>query len=187
MTGMTTTTIDRTSSAAPGEARDRARRGSARWRRGAASLEAVLVAPVLIIVFAAVLFMLKLHSTKLEMMAEARRQAWTFSARACEGAPSRANTPGPEQATVEATRRRLEPGQGEHGRKTTDAVHDIIDDPLSGLFGESVRTETSEVILEPWLLGGREIRVTASYHLACNLAPKDLGDVAAEIWDAVGP
>ena len=67
-------------------------RSARRSERGAALVEAIVIAPVLMMLFAGLLFVAYMYSQKLTTQGEARAAAWTYALGSCSGGGGQTRT-----------------------------------------------------------------------------------------------
>ncbi|MDD9947448.1 MAG: pilus assembly protein [Myxococcales bacterium] len=124
--------------------------------RGTASVEAVVVLPIIAVCWAGIFFFYNGYQAKLSAAANARRTAWVVSIAACEGYDTEANC-GAENGDIEG-----------------GWMAELNDVPFIGTFIESVlgssvvidRRQTFEV---PELVGGGAKEARYTYKIMCNL------------------
>lgn len=154
--------------------------------RGVASVEAVIVIPIFMIL------LVSLYYVKDQILAQqaadihARYCAWAFSANSCDVVP-----PGCENVV----------GVGSEGGEIRQEVSDqldkmslglvkgavmaILDPALRAAFGRSLDANTQKSFGRPALCGGGAATIRGHYHLACNIAVRAPEEVAWSIWDAI--
>ncbi|MDX2051725.1 MAG: TadE/TadG family type IV pilus assembly protein [Polyangiaceae bacterium] len=163
-----------------------------RSERGVASVEAVILLPIFLLLFFGILYVARVNDAKLVALTEARSQAWIASMQSCEGSSAEQNQQHPEAKGVhDAVGKALTPSTQSTSNTTSlpigGVIGKILNAPLKTLFGESVTTHASRTVPRPAFLGGKEATVVGSYRLPCNLKPQTLWDVASSLWDAIWP
>jgi hypothetical protein len=153
--------------------------------RGAASVEAVVILPVMILVFAGVLFVTHVYEAKQRTLLEARMQAWEQSENACKGAAVLPNDAARQRERLRKEQTGVSGGGSAEGERTATAINGILGGPLDELFGASVTTEAGREVKGPPPFDRRVARVGSSYHLVCNIEPKSLSDLALSLFKAV--
>jgi hypothetical protein len=170
------------------------RKGSRRNVRGAASVEAVVVLPVFIILFVAVLFIRDLAGSKLAADETARRCAWQYSANSCSAIPAGCEEVlkgvhrGSMDTDLSNTVNTLE-GKLATGSTVKDAIKELVQtmvtDELANYLTLSLDSRKTVELNRPALFGGGTIQVLGKYRLACNIQEKNSGDLAAEVWNKI--
>jgi hypothetical protein len=163
-------------------------------QRGAASIEAVVILPFLILVYFGVALVFGRYDATQRSWASARSCAWAYSQRGCQGdlpAECGAATAGPSEIPEnpeldEAARTEQVQARGEEQQKVLDGMNHALGDPRRTLFGEYT-TVTAAIDFRAPLLFGEHRRVSVTYHLACNLKEQRLSDIAKDFVDAVLP
>src|SRR5262249_46648386 len=61
-------------------------------------------------------------------------------------------------------------------------VGSLLESAIQDAFGRSLDAAVPAVTEQPELFGGQKVTVTGNYHLACNLAPTTLKNVAQDAW-----
>jgi hypothetical protein len=158
--------------------------------RGAASVEAVVVLPIFLVLFISVFFVRDQVLTKQAAQERARTCAWLYSANNCEfdarlmpaecrGVVSEA--PIASDAAKAITEKLA--GDGFFN----DIVSKMIDSALDDVFGRAIDVKVQRDVKRPGLYGGGSQAMTAEYHLACNLKPRTKLDIAKDAWSRVSP
>jgi hypothetical protein len=168
--------------------------------RGVASVEAVVVLPVFVIIFISLFYLRDLAVTKQAAEEHARTCAWLYSAKDCEGevpegcgdvlAPASAPSviaPDVEEAFNEGVKD-LEKGKTPSGGKlVSGAIAPLIGSALEAAFGRAIEADARHTVEKPALFGGGQRTVQGRYHLACNLQPTIPGKVAEDAWKKIRP
>ncbi len=160
-------------------------RRSACW--GTASVEAVVVLPVFIIIFVSVFYVRSQVLSRQAAETKARTCAWAYSMINCEDA----YPPGCEVV--------LQPGNG--AGRVTDTVGNaisgvasdragpvitnVLQPAIDTVFGSSLDARTKQSYQRPALYGGGTATSSGSYHLACNLKTETLPEVAQDAWNSL--
>jgi hypothetical protein len=169
--------------------------------RGAASVEAVIVLPLFVILFVGIFWIRDRQEAKLIADQEARRCAWTYSALGCdrnhipEGCEVRdadlqiqgdLSIPYESVSTSVSS---MATNQGDLG--LGNFVKNLILDNVVARLGEALthNTEATTAIERerPDLFGGGQAMISGKYRLACNLTghtPEALLDAA---WNKLMP
>ena len=162
---------------------------SSRFRRssrGAASVEAVVVLPVFIIIFASVLYVRSQVLSRQAAETKARSCAWTFSTNNCDAIP-----PGCDDIVrkvdgaakvVDEIEKDLSSAKG---GPVGSVISKVIEPALKCAFGSAVEASSKQSFQRPSLYGGGTATASGSYHLACNLAHETLIDVAKDAWKSL--
>lgn len=158
-------------------------------QRGAAMVEAVIVIPVFVVLWASLYFLGNLFASRQAAQREARSCAWLYSASNCQVVPAgceavltkshgTAKVPEVDDALKDGAAQALRGGdtKGVVGK----IVGELVAGPLLELFTNSVDARSTREVQPPALYGVDPRLVTGSYHLACNLKPTTPGEMASE-------
>lgn len=155
-------------------------------------MEAVVVIPVFIVLFAGIVYFgnqaLAAHAAE----AEARTCAWLYSANNCDEVP-----PGCEGILELASGTGAGDDKGASGgdvkSKLDEAesagggigsiVSSLLKNALHDLFSRSLNANTHRDVQRPTTFGGGTVTTFRKYHLACNLTPREPIDVATDAWN----
>ncbi len=156
--------------------------------RGTASVEAVILLPILILLFFGIIYVARVDSAKLSVLTQARGKAWVASMQACEGDAKSADQEHPE---VKGVNNQVNNALSQAGQSTSGNVKSpiggfvgkLLDAPLKALFGQSVTTSAFQSVPRPAFLGGKETTVVGNYRLPCNIKPYTLWDIAKSLWN----
>lgn len=159
-------------------------------RRGAASVEAVVVLPVFIVLFISLFYVRDQVLAKQAAQERARTCAWLYSWNNCQfdeklmpAECDRKATEAPIGAdAAEAVTEKLT-GDGFF----KDIVSGMLDEALEAAFGRATDVKISREVTKPALYGGKTQALTGEYHLACNLKPTTAPEVAKDAWSRVSP
>ena len=168
---------------------DRTDSSRTQWRfqrteRGAASVEAVVVLPVLIILFVSVFYVAGQVLGQQAAERQARACAWAYSMNNCTSVPA-----GCDATLVSAAApltKGLEDALSKAGAGIAAPVVSSVLRPFLDLaFGQALDAKTEVIYERPALYGGGTQSTHGGYHLACNLQPETLVDVAKDAWNAL--
>lgn len=158
--------------------------------RGAASVEAVVVLPIFLVLFISVFYVRDQVLGRQAAQERARTCAWLYSANNCEF-DAHSMPADCEGVTTEA------PFGSEAVKTVTDKltgsgkVHDVInamlDKAIETVFGNAIDTKVQHEVARPALYGGDTQVMVGEYHLACNLKKKEKLDIAMEAWGHANP
>lgn len=166
-------------------------------QRGAAMVEATIVAPVFILLFIAAVYVRDQALTLQDAEMTARTCAWQFSAANCDAPP-----PGCEDIVQQSTKQNpasqaikdaLQGGKDQslkHADKTgvvSKIIDSLLGPVLDAAFGRSLDATVTHDVARPEIFGGQTKTMTGRYHLACNLTPEDPIDVAKQAWSLFKP
>ncbi len=161
---------------------------AARDSRGTASVEAVVVLPVLIILFVSVFYVRNQVFARQAAESKARACAWAFSMNncddhkipvGCEGLVGVVSAAGPLNDQVEKALSKAT------GGIAGSIVTNVLEPVLGAAFGQALDANTKFSYERPALYGGGTQSAHGGYHLACNLAPETLSQVAMDAWHAL--
>lgn len=166
-------------------------------------VEAVMAIPVLVLLWAGILFLHNLGTARQRAEMEARTCAWIHSENSCDASllppeckdllsstddvPSDENLEVQDQVTetlnsgAETVGEMMAATDERNAMETL--VADILRPALKEMFARSIRTAQVRDAKRPPLLGGKSVQVKGSHHLACNLEARDPLDLAAHAWD----
>jgi hypothetical protein len=155
-------------------------------KRGAASVEAAIALPVLVILFIS-LFYVRDHLVAQQSAGiHARSCAWAYSMDNCNQVPS-----GCEDALrlgKEGDRVGDEVSEQLGGIAPgliKDAIMVVLGPVLDAMLGRSLDATTATTFARPTLYGGGTATALGHYHLGCNLTEQRPIDVAKSIWTSV--
>jgi hypothetical protein len=168
--------------------------GLRRYRlvRGAASVEAVIVLPLLVLLFVAVSYTRTSVVERQQVQAQARTCAWLYSANNCDAIPPGCDgvlTSGVsngragqifQQAIKDSGQGRSQPG-GAIGSIVEDLMKKVLDEALGRALDSNARTQVER----PGLLGGGTVTAMGHYHLVCNLKPQQPTDIVSDVWNGI--
>ncbi len=174
-------------------ARQRAR------QRGTAMVEAVIALPIFVLLFAGLFHVEGLSSAKRAQTALVRRCAWAYAMNNCTEVPEgcgdvvsvgKSETMSHQQGSI---RNGLKSGiDGLVGGATVkEAIGKVVISALlpavEDAFGRRVNASSSTERETPMMFGGKNVTLSASYHLACNLKPTDPLELAGDVWEIFSP
>lgn len=178
--------------------RDARSRGQCAFRagrmrtRGTASIETVIVIPLFFILFIGVQY--ASHVAELGQGAEmtARSCAWLYSAKNCTEVPpgcegylsagtTRSDTGNKVDEALKGGKGGLIHG-GNGGKFVSGVIGSLLESAIQDTFGRHLDTSVPAFADRPELFGGKQVTIAGNYHLACNLTPTTLGNVAADAW-----
>lgn len=166
--------------------------GTRASQRGVASVEAVIVLPIFVLLFVGMMYFGKLTLARADAEAEARSCAWSYSMNNCREVPAGCEVPSnaPPSASNPLAEA-IKNGRGALEEKTSTLVATIVSTLLGSAVNEALGgsrvTTASRAVERPPLLGGNTKTVTGKYRLACNLAPETPGSVADKAWNMFHP
>jgi hypothetical protein len=180
-------------SSSPRFVRRRAQRGAvaptaaSERRRGTASVEAVMLLPLLTILFAGVFYMSSLYNTRQQALVTVRGCAWAYSKRACGG------TTGLDERCVVGNVRTLDTGGAETLGGRIDSILSAAENiPVLGtlveeLFGRTFAMSVSTQVPSGPFRPGEPTGVRGGYYTLCNTEERTPGQVAIDIFcDFIG-
>lgn len=157
---------------------------SAHRQRGAATLEAIMVMTLMILLWAGISHLGSVYTLSISAKSQARGCAWRVSASSCEKIPDE----------CEVTLGRGKPHEGED--KLKDQADEATDegivakicrvallDQITSLFSKRARASAGTDIKEPPLLGGKDVRVAGHYSLPCNSRGGSAKDQESDMKD----
>jgi hypothetical protein len=146
--------------------------------RGAILVEAVVVLPIFIIIFAGIVFVGKFYDAKLSVMRASRQSAWTEAMANCGTAGDPGTTRAqPADDSLPTAENEDPPGGGQpDGVDLASALRIVGDAPhkdiaTAGYHGKKAKTERNVTADQP--LGAIEKSVSGQAHVMCNEAPFD--------------
>lgn len=169
-------------------------------QRGAAMVEAIVVIPVLIMLFAAMVYINGLYTNKQISMREARQEAWTLAMKACEGS-ARENgtdplseaeqggfqvppdTPGPVDMGESTSS-----NDGGKGKTTVDKSLGVFSGKEGWFIGSAVGKSTRKAA--GWATAAADHELTTTTKVTCNEVKdggSNLFDVLSTAWDYLKP
>lgn len=158
-----------------------ARSISARRRRGAAFIEAILMMGVFSIVWAGVVFMGHLHGTTMDTRTEARGCAWRIATRGCESVPPDcAQSATAPSGVGEEKLQKLGGTAPRSGSSTDDKVAEATDSAIGGVMFRRVSSSAYGTARRPPLLGN-DVDVTSKFGLPCNTRPGGVDDLVEDL------
>ena len=166
-------------------------------QRGAAMVEAVIVIPVLVLIWASLYYLGELFATQQALEAKARSCAWLYSTNNCQFVPAGCDEKllTKSEGSVDDVSPKVRDALEDSGRKVlnggdTDDVLEtvagkLVGGPLLAAFTSSVDAKVTRDVEQPAAFGGGLKTVTGRYHLACNLATTTPGEMAEKAWESL--
>jgi len=157
--------------------------------RGAASVEAVVILPVLIILFVSVTYIRNQVLAQQAADNKARSCAWAYSANNCEAVPAGCEelvkpvTAGTGVASKVSDA--LSSSAGWIGPVIKPVIEAVLDPVLENVFGRALEANTVVAFERPGLFGGGTQSARGKYRLACNIKPETAPEVAKDAWNAL--
>jgi hypothetical protein len=167
--------------------------------RGAASVEAVVVLPVFVILFVGLFFVRDLTRARLRADQEVRRCAWQYALyENCEQSP-----PGCEHVVGKGHYGTLLPdnldsainslgngakgGSSEGFARVRNVIENFVERYLAQAVTKRFEAEKNIEQARPPMFGGGASVVRGKYNLACNVRPQRQRDVVMTVWDQFKP
>jgi hypothetical protein len=141
--------------------------GLRRDLRGTASVEAAIILPFFILIFAGVMYMERLLESKQVALVFARRCAWQYSNNGCSEKPTGCEKV-VEHAGGSSNENEVSDKMREGG--ILDKLSDIpfIGKAISGLFGSALTSRATREVIRAPMFGGGTVAVAGHYYLMCN-------------------
>jgi len=158
---------------------------AARHCRGTASVEAAIVLPVFVILFISVYYVRNNILAKQTAEIHARSCAWAYSKNNCESIPAGCENDLYEVWEGEALSNEIGTWLHLKDGPIKSAVMLVLNPVLKAVFGHALNATTETTFERPALYGGGTATARGTYHLACNLGTKYLGDVASDVWKSI--
>lgn len=166
--------------------------------RGAASVEALVALPVLILIFISLMYVRDLVVQKQAAEMQARSCAWQYAMGNCQQVPAGCagvlSSPKTEDGHAspelyDALKEGKDDAlRGDDGTGIVEhIVGSLLGPALESAFGRSVNASTSRAVDRPALYGPGTTTVSGKTHLACNLMPETPEDVAKDAWTLFAP
>ncbi|HKY34862.1 MAG TPA: hypothetical protein VJN18_02880 [Polyangiaceae bacterium] len=160
-------------------------------------VEAVIVIPVLVLIWASLYYLGELFATQQALEAKARSCAWLYSANNCQVVPDGCDQVlNKSEGSADDVEPKVTDALGEGGRKALNGadsksiigtiVGDLVGGPLLAAFTSSVDAKVTRDVEQPGAFGGGLKTVTGRYHLACNLEPTTPEKMAEKAWESLG-
>jgi hypothetical protein len=182
--------------------RKRAKRANRANRRAAAMVEALVVIPVLIILFAGMVYLRRAYAAKMATMSIVRARAWQNAQSANCGSAGDASA----GYTAPAASGGTHGGDGSGNNPPSDAIGDtssslsqvgLSSDPMDtlGLPNGNEAFDGQTSVAAPPVLGGGSVTAKGHMELLCNEAPTDgsirnfvddAKDAISTLWSSVG-
>ena len=173
--------------------------------RGTASIEAIIVLPIFVLLFVGVLYFADLIQAKTDADTEARRCAWLYSMANCGEVPEGCARPDDAPPTASNPfQKALDTGIGkaQNGaqvapvpRDNNEDVPDIFESIVKPILGKAINEVTngnrvahaSRTVRRPPLFGGNTANPGGQYRLACNLTAQTERNIGAQVWHLLRP
>jgi hypothetical protein len=148
-----------------------------KMRSGAASLEAVILLPVFILIFAGIQYVETLWENKQQALLQARKCAWLYANAGCDQGqlPPDCVRSTPDADGLPERNALAESTDGGVLDGLTDVP--LIGPAIEGLFANAFNSLSSREIQPPPLLGERAFEVVGIYYLMCNERERDMLDL----------
>jgi hypothetical protein len=153
-----------------------------RKRAGAASLEAVILLPVFILIFAGILYVETLWETQQQALLQARKCAWLYANTGCDE----------EQLTQDCVDALHDTEGLTEGNSLAESMNGGVLDGLTevplvgpvieGLFASAFDSRSSRKIQRTPILGEKTVAVIGGYYLICNEKERDMLDVIKDAF-----
>lgn len=155
-----------------------------RCLRGTASIEALMVILVFVLLWIGVSYVGRLHHAKIASKAEARTCAWRIAESACRRIPPECNGVAGETSSSKGSDALEEITKGDSlGGKIADAFEEVLTNQIEGLFADRVEASSSEGVKRPPIVGKGVVEVRGAISLPCNTKELSVEDVAKDVWD----
>lgn len=175
------------------------RRVVQRRERGIASIEAAIMLPLLIIVFAGVLYVEKLVSGAQRATSTARSCAWRVAASGCGEVPP--ECPDDAGEGEPKTQSRLDQAgvpssidlagiAREEGAEDDDRTNNVLSEigsRLNDLLLDRYEAHVEEEFQKSKILGGEKVTIDKSFSLPCNSKPSSAEGVADALFENFSP
>jgi hypothetical protein len=157
-------------------------------------VEAVIVIPVLALLWGSLYFLGDLFASRQAAARHARSCAWLYSANNCQAVPpgcegilnessGSAVAPDVQNALEDGAKRALQGGDAKGIVATV--IGDLVAAPLLAAFTSSVDAASTKKVRRPLAYGGGETHVEGRYHLACNLEATSPEQMAGKAWSSL--
>lgn len=146
-----------------------------RRQAGAAFAEALLVLPILALLYVATLHMHRVQASVLSARGEARACAWRYSNAGCHGGPP----PGCEN-TSPISDDIDDPNDGERSMWRAAMAVVSLRWAFEGLFGRSVTMRATRTVKAPPVFGAKEIHLASQLYLLCNERNRTAKEIAKD-------
>jgi hypothetical protein len=172
------------------------RRGVQAQTRGVATVEAIVVLPVFVILFVGIYFVRDLEGAKLAADAEARRCAWVYSMDGCGDSPPagcdamrlKPNL-APSLEDISTKISAQAPGANASGLvgKIYDIIASTVLEKLADALSKTGESRKSIELDRPGLFGGGKVQMAGKYRLACNINRVEHKGLLDQAWSAIMP
>ena len=182
--------------------------GRRRRIRGVASIEAVMFLPVLILVFAGILFVIRQGRASMQARSQARSCAWRISAAGCGETPEDCVSEKSSEETSNSGKERLEKADAFQGIQGSSFAAKEIENRLDGLLVERTTSVVKVTYKQPGILvqddegesasesspsgakkrkPDQELTTSAEYRLPCNSLPSEHKNIVEALFAEFGP
>lgn len=140
-----------------------------RRERGAALVEAVVIVPFFIIIFASMIFVGQLYGEKQRTIREAKQNAWVYAMGNCQGSMSdvSSETDGDPMGQLQSSDPNVDPGQTQQFSGSDPGMAKLQQD-----MGTAVATSTGKVTASKGI-GGFTNSLSTTTRVQCNEPPID--------------
>lgn len=142
---------------------------------GAAFAEALLVLPILALLYAGVLHLHRVQSSVLSARGQARACAWRYSNAGCRGGP-----PSGCENTTPIDDDLDDPNDGEQAMWESAMALESLRWAFEGLFGASATVRATRKVKVPPVFGAGELNVGAQIYLLCNERNRTAKEIAQD-------
>jgi len=161
---------------------------------GTATVEAVIMLPVFILMLFGVGYVARLFDHVMSANDLARFCVQRYALMACENEDSLpSECHGMFQKPGDATDDDSEEAVALREARVHDGVSDteknssVLTDVLDGLFGAGMLATVSDSVQRPPIVGAGETNIAATAYALCNTKPANSRDLAATLFDALSP
>ncbi|MFW5875983.1 MAG: TadE/TadG family type IV pilus assembly protein [Myxococcota bacterium] len=160
--------------------------------RGSAYVEAVIMLPVLVVLFGAMVYVRKAYVERQARLVAARSCAWQYANDGCEGdPPDECRVAGETDMGDQGGTRQEDSGDDMEGVLSSpgsdpSALDRLTEFPVLGevfqtVFGKAVAVESTGEVERPEVLGGQTQSIAGGYYVMCNDKNKDAGELVKEL------
>lgn len=160
--------------------------------RGSVYVEAVIMLPVLVLLFGALVYVRKAYVERQATLVAVRSCAWQYANDGCEGDPPEGCSLGGVTDMGDQGGTRQEDSGDDMGSVLSSpgsdpsALDRLTEFPVLGevfqtVFGEAVAVESRSEVERPEVLGGQTQPIVGGYYVMCNDKNKDAGDLVKEL------
>lgn len=155
--------------------------------RGTASIEALMILLVFILVWIGVSYVGQLHHAKIVSKADARTCAWKIAQSGCRSIPPECESTEGGGSLGNGKSQSLEEAGEEatFGSKVAEALRDVLMNQVRGLFAKRAEASKSIEVAKPPIVGDGMVEVGSYFSLPCNTKEFSVDDIANDVWDRV--